>query len=121
MEDIHIRDDNSSPPATAGLATSLDQADPLLLTPNRREAGVEDPAPSPASVQYADKARFPKFKLPRSKPLFRCCERPSISRITTLTALCFITYPAFCILTSVAKDKSFNDSDFFILLSVLLP
>ena len=61
-----------------------------------REFGAEHPAspsPSPSAP-------------PRSKPLLRGFERPSLSRIAILTVLCLITYPAFYILTLVAKDKS---------------
>jgi len=111
MEHVSLRDNNPSPHRTP--AAPLIQADSSLLTPNRREPDVEYPAwPSPpsstTSSQYADKPRFLKFDFepPRSKPLFRGFERPSFSRIAILTALCLITYPAFYILTLVAKDKS---------------
>jgi len=48
-----------------------------------------------------------RFEPPRSKPLFRGFERPSLSRIAILVVLCTIAYPALYILTLVAKDKTF--------------
>jgi len=74
--------------------------------------------PSTGNSQYHEKSRFPglqslQLKLtnlgcerPRSKPLIRGFERPSFSRIAILTVLCLITYPVFCILELVAKDRS---------------
>ena len=105
MEEIRTRDHDS------------------LLTPNGSEFDAECPAPpSPPpptkNSQYSDTSWFSslqslhlkltdlRFELPRSKPLFRGFERPSISRIANLTVLCLLTYPAFYVLTLVAKDKS---------------
>jgi len=45
-------------------------------------------------------------KLPQPKPLIPGFEGPSFLRIATLTILCLVTYPAFYILTLVAKDRS---------------
>jgi len=109
MDHLRIRDDNSSPrPAeNENSAEPLIQPHPSILTPNTRALDVEDPSwPSipPAtstSSQYADKS--PR---PRSKPLFQGFERPSFLRIATLTVLCAVTYPAFYVLTLVAKDQS---------------
>ena len=122
MEHVRARDDSSSPHPTENPATPLIQADPSVLTPNRREFDTEYPAwpspPSTASSRYTDKSLFSglsslhskladlKFEPPRSKPLFRGFERPSPPRIAILTVLCLITYPAFYVLTLVAKDKS---------------
>jgi len=101
----------------------LIQPDPSILTPSRREFDTEYPArpsppPSTANSHYANKSQFSslrslypkladlKFELPRRGPLFRGFKRPSFSRIAILTALCPITYPAFYVLTLVARDKS---------------
>ena len=105
MEHVRMRDSNSSPHPTENPAAPLIQADPSLLAPNRRGFGAEDPAwpslpPSTTDLQYADKSP------PRSKPLIRGFERPSLSRIVILTVLCLITYPAFYTLKLVAKDHS---------------
>ena len=79
---------------------------------------IQPGPPSSTNLQCADESQLsslqslhPKiaglgFEPPRSKPLFRGFERPNFSRIVILTALCYITYPAFYILTLVAKDKS---------------
>jgi len=118
-----MRDNDWSPPPTADSATPFNQADPFLLTPNRREFDAEYPAgpspsPSTTSFQHTDKPQFssrqsPRLRLadlsfepPRSKPLFRGFERPSFAHIAILTVLCLIAYPALYILTLVAKDKS---------------
>jgi len=120
MEHVRMRDDNWSPP---GSAISVNQTDPFLLSPNRREFDADYPAwpspsPSTTTFQHDDKPHFssrqllhPKlanlrFEPPRSKPLFRGFERPSLSRIAILIVLCTIAYPALYILTLVAKDKS---------------
>ena len=121
---VHVHGDNAlSPPSAENPATPRLEADPVLLTPNRREFDAEYSAwsplpPSAVNFQYAEKSRFPslqslraklaslRFKPPRSKPPFQGFERPSYSRIAILTILCFITYPAFYILTLVAKDRS---------------
>jgi len=104
MEGVRIRD-NSSPHPTENSAPSLTQTDPLLPTPSGGESDAESPAqsalpPSTTNFQHDDKPP------PRPKPLFRGFERPSFSRIAILTILCLITYPAFYVLTLVAKDKS---------------
>jgi len=120
MEHVRMRDDDWSPPDSA---TSPNQTDPFLLTPNRREFDADYPAwpspsPSTTTLQHDDKPQFssrqllhPKlanlrFEPPRSKPLFRGFERPSFSRLAILTLLSLITYPALYILTLVAKHKS---------------
>jgi len=86
-------------------APSLIQTDAVTSTPNGREFDAEYPArssppPPTKSFQYDDESPS------RSKPLFRGFERPSLSRIGIFTILCIITYPAFFLLTFVAKDKS---------------
>jgi len=119
-----IRDNSSSPRPTGNPAAPLIRADPSLLTPNRREFDVEYPTwpsspPSTANIQYTKKSRFSilgsvrskiadlRFRPLQSKPgPSQGFERPSFSRIAILTVLCLITYPAFYILTLVAKDKS---------------
>ena len=110
--------DNLSPHPTE------DPATPFLSTPDGREYDPEDPAsPSPQpptidSQHSDDKSWFSslrslrlkladlRFKSPQLNPLFQGLERPSFSRIATLTVLCLVTYPVFYILTLVAKDKS---------------
>ena len=123
MDQIRMRDDDSTPHLTGSSAASLIQADPLLPTPNGREFDTEhlasrSPSLSTANFQYDErswlssmqslcsKLAYPIFGPPRSKPLLRGFERPSFSRITILTVLCLLTYPAFYLLTLVAKDKS---------------
>jgi len=104
-----MRDDDSEPhPTTESSASPPIQADPLLLTPNRREFDAEyqappSPPPSTPNFQHAKKSRLSSQQ---SKPLFRWFERPSFSRIAILTVLCHLTYPAFILLTLVAKNKS---------------
>jgi len=102
---IRMRDNDRSPHPSEDPTVPLIQADPSQSTPNGRESGVEDPAwPSPPSsttgVQYDDKPP------PRSQLRFRGFERPSFSRIVILTVLCLTAYPAFYLLTLVAKDRS---------------
>jgi len=125
MDYSRMRDDNSSFDPTKTPDAPPIQADPSFLTPNEREFGPNHSAqfsslPSTTSFQYSDKSRssslqplHPKLtdprhvrEPPRSRPVFRGFERPSFSRIAILTVLCLITYPAFYILTSAAKDKS---------------
>ena len=125
MERIRTRDDSPSPRPAGSSAASLIQTDPSILTSDGRESDVEDPPwpspqPSTANIQYTDKSRFSslrslhsrvklptlRFEPPRSKPLFRGFERPSFSRIVILAILCPTAYPAFYLLTLVAKDKS---------------
>jgi len=115
MEQIRTRDDDSSPDPAP-----LIQVDPSLLTPNRREFDPEYPAwpSSSPSAESSDKSRFSslqslhlkladlRLEPPRSKPLFRGFETPSFTRIAILTILCFITYPAACILEILASDRS---------------
>ena len=103
--------DNCSPPPTENPTAPPAQADPSLPTPNGGEYDPECPAPptlssSTTDVQRADTSWVSRLKLQRSKPLFRGFERPSFSRFTILTVLCLLTYPAFLILTLVAKDAS---------------
>jgi len=90
-----MRNNDPIPPAEDS-ATPLIQADPILLTPNRRKLDVE----------YPPWYSLSRLKPPQSKPLFRGFKRPSFFRMVTLTVLCLITYPTFYILTLVAKDKS---------------
>ena len=123
MEHVRLRDDDSGPGHAENPAAPLIQADPSPL--NGREVDPEYPAPPSKSpptgdFQYSDKPLFSslrslqsraelavlRFEPPRSKPLFRGFERPSFSRIAILTILCLIAYPAFYILTFVAKDRS---------------
>ena len=94
MEDARMRANDSNPHPAENSAAPLIQAEPFLLTQNRREFDAEYPAwPSPSP----------------SKPLFRGFEKPNFFRIAILTALCLITYPAFYFLTLVAKNKSLFD------------
>jgi len=98
-----MRDNNHSPHPTENPTAPLMQADPS--TPSRRESNAEDPtspSPSPSTLD----PQHTNQSLPRSKPLFRGFESPSLSRVAILAVLCFITYPAFYILALVAKDKS---------------
>ena len=120
-----MRDNNSSPHPTEESAAPvpLIQANSFRLTPTRREFDAEYPAwPSPSqsttNFQYSDEPQqssmqslHPKranlrFELPRSKPLFQGFEKPNFSRVAILAVLCLVTYPAFHILTFVAKDIS---------------
>ena len=101
---------------TPDSSTPFFQADPLLLTPNRRALDTEDDARIP---QYTtDKSqppnRKPRYPFPglssfhpqRSRRLFEGYERPNFARITVLSVLCLSAYPALYILTLVARDKS---------------
>ena len=125
MEHVRIRDDDSGPGHTENPAAPLIQADTSLPTLNGKKFDPEYPtrpstSPPTENVQYSDKSRLSSLRSlqskaelavlrlepPRSKPLFRGFERPSFSRIAILTVLCLITYPAFYILTFVAKDRS---------------
>jgi len=118
-----MRDIDPTPHPAENPAAPLIQVDPSLPTPGGRESDAEDsawysPPPSTANLQYADESRpssrqslhpkpaAPRFWLPRPKPLFRGFERPNFPRVVILSVLCLITYPAFYILTFVAKDKS---------------
>ena len=108
---VRVRDNDSRPHPTELTAVPLIQADPFLLTPNRRRLDAKDPAwpfplPSTTNFQYADEPQFLRFEPSRSKPLFQGFERPSFTRIAILTALCLAANPAFYILTLVAKDRS---------------
>jgi len=119
MEHIRRGDDFSTHP-TETSASPLIQVDPSFSAPHERKIDAEYPVPLPytENSQHSDKSRFSslqslrlkltdlKFEPPRSKPLFRGFERPSLSRIAILTLLCLLTYPAFYVLTLVAKDKS---------------
>jgi len=106
-----MRDNNSSPRPTENPAAPLIQADPSLLTPNRKEFDVKYPAcpstlPSTPNSQYTDKSWSSGFKPPRLKPLFQGFERPNFPHIAILTVLCLLSYPAFCVLKLVANDRS---------------
>ena len=90
MDHVRTRDNDGNPHPAENSAAPLIQADPSSLTQNRRELDAE----------------YPAWPLSPSKSLFRGFEKPSFFRIATLTALSLITYPAFYILTLVAKDKS---------------
>ena len=97
--------------STENSAAPLIQADSSASTLNRRSSDAQYPPwhsqpPSTTDFQYGDESRLFGSNPPRSKPLFRGFERPSFSRIATLTVLCLITYPAFFLLTFVAKDRS---------------
>ena len=108
MDYVRMRNNSSSPPPTVAvdLATPLDQTDPLLSTPDGRYLDAEDPTP-PSPPPSTTNSQYDDESLPdRPKPLFRGFERPSFFRIASLTLLCLITYPAFYILTLVAKDRS---------------
>ena len=107
---------NSSPPldlrldldsSPAALPIQLDLSPSIL---GRRDSETEYPAQlsqtSPTANPLAKKSRFWRFEPPQLKPLFRGFERPSFSHIAILAALCLITYPAFFLLTLVAKDKT---------------
>jgi len=121
MEHVRMRGKNSSPHPAEDLAAPLIQANSFHSTPNGRELDAEyppwsSPPPSTTNSQYADESRYsslqslhpklPDLRPPLSKPLFRGFEKPSFSRIAILTVLCLISYPAFYILTFVAKDRS---------------
>jgi len=123
MEYVRRGRNNFTPHPTESSAAPLIQAGPFLPTSNRGESDAEYPAPSSPSpsatnLRYAEKSRFSSLQSlrsklahlrsgpPRSKPLFRGFERPSFSRIAILAVLCLIAYPAFYVLTLVAKDKS---------------
>jgi len=119
-----MRDNSSSPDPAENLAAPLVQAGASLLTPGGRDFSADDlawssPPPSTADFQHVGESRpssrqsLPpkpaepgKFEPSRSKPPFREFERPSVPRIAILTVLCLITYPAFYVLTLVAKDRS---------------
>ena len=124
MDHVRMRDNNSRSHPLEDPTAPFDQISPLLSTPNEGEHDAEDPSspspPSPpANSQHSDeKSWFSslqslrlkladlRIKPPRSQPLIRGFERPRFSRIAILAVLCLITYPAFYILTLVAKDRS---------------
>ena len=113
MEQVPMRDDSSSPHPIEDPVAPLIDGDPSTLTPNRRKFDAEYPvwpssAPSTSSFHHSDKSWFSRPSLPRSKPLVRGFEIPSLSRIAIFTVLCFVGYPAFYILTLVARDKSLS-------------
>jgi len=110
-----------SPPPTADFATPSDHTEHLLLDPNAGGLYTEHPLQSPAaSSQYSVRSWYSTTtlqslrleltnlgsKLQQSGRQFDGFEEPSYPRITTLTVLCLVTYPAFYILTLVAKDRS---------------
>ena len=96
-----------SPPLTADSVTPYIQT-PILPAPNGNEFDAV------RTTQYTDTSSFttrwslhPKLGgLSFDHLQFQGFERPSYSRIAILILLCFIAYPAFYILTLVAKDKS---------------
>jgi len=101
-----MRDDNSSPGHP-----DEDQAVPLIQADSSLDdaeyPALPSPPPSTMNSQYPDKSRFSWLESPRrSKPLSQGFERPSLFRITILTVPCLITYPAFHLLTFIAKDRS---------------
>ena len=125
MDRIRMKDNDPSLHPTESSAAPLIQVDPFLLTLNGRDSDAQYPSPpslspSTASFEFVEKSQLSslrslhsraklaahRFEPPRSKPLFRGFERPSFSRIAILTVLCLLTYPAFYVLTLVAKDKS---------------
>ena len=123
MEHVHARDNNSSPRPTDNSPTPPIHEGPSLLISNGRQFDAEhppppSPSPSTTSSQNAEKSRISilqsflrkfvdlRLKPPLSESLFRGFERPSLSRIAILTALCLTSYPAFYLLTIVAKDRS---------------
>jgi len=116
-----MRENSPSPPPTADFAAPSAQVEPLLPDPNGGGLDAERPAHlSTASSQPTSESRQSTAslqslhhglanlgsKLPQSKPLFRGFEEPSFPRIAILTILCLVTYPAFHLLTLVAKDRS---------------
>jgi hypothetical protein len=106
MENVLPRDNHGSLPSVTDSVPPFQKADPFLLTPNRRESSAEDTSPDFSSqLLYPRLAGLSSDPL-RSKPLFRGFERPNFTRIAILAALCFITYPAFYILTLVARGRS---------------
>ena len=113
MEHVRMRDNSSSPRPTENPTAPLIEGDPSILTPNGRESDTEYPPrpsslPPTSSFHHSDKSWFSRSKLPRSKPLVQGFETPSFSRIAIFTVLCFIAYPAFYVLTLVARDKSLS-------------
>ena len=118
-----MRDNNSIPHPTEDPAAPFDQISPLLSTQNGEEYDAEDLGPPSlpsltANSQHSnEKSWFSSLKSlrlklvdlrfePRSKSLIQGFEKPSFPRIAILAVLCLITYPAFYILTLVAKDRS---------------
>ena len=106
MEHAQSRANNSSPPPNENPAAPLIQADPSPLTPNRKEFDAEHPLTWPSLPSSTTDVQFDDKLPPRSKLTLRGFEKPSFSRIAIVTALCLITYPAFYVLTLVAKDRS---------------
>jgi len=120
MEHAHTRENSPSPRPPENLVAPLIQEVPSILAPTRTESDIKDSAwssssPSAEKLHSTDKSPFSSLQSLRPKlanltfepkPLFQGFERPSLSRIAILTVLCAITYPAFHILTLVAKDKS---------------
>ena len=100
-----MRNDNPSPLPTENPAVPLIQEDSSSLTPNGEEFDAEHPSWSSIPISTTD-TQFDEKPPPRSKHWFRGFEKPSFTRIAILTVLCLITYPAFYVLTLVAKDRS---------------
>jgi len=108
-----MRDISSSPHPTENTATPSIEGDSSFLTPNKGEFNAEyQTCPSlPTSTtnfHRSEKSWFSRSKPPQSKPLIRGFEIPSFSRIAILVVLCVLAYPAFYILTLVAKEKSLS-------------
>ena len=115
MERVRPGNNHRSPPSISDSATPFSQADPFLLTQNGRGF---DPEETMLNLQYREKPRFstPQSLYPnfaglsvyplRLKPLLQGFEEPCLARIVILTALCLAAYPAFYVLTLVARDKS---------------
>ena len=104
-------DNSFSPHPTGNSATPFPQADPSVVAPSSRESDAVyppwySPLPPTANFQNPDKSSFSRFKPPRPRPPFQGFERPNFTCIAILTVLCLITYPAFFLLTFVARDRS---------------
>jgi len=108
MEHVRARDNDSCPHPTENPAAPLIQPDPSLLTPNGNDEYETLPSPPPSATnsQHANRPWFLRLKPRRPKPLFRGFEAPRFPYIAILTVLCLITYPAFHLLTLVARDES---------------
>jgi len=97
------RDSDSSSRSTENPAASFIPAVVSRLTPNRRGFDPTWPSPQSSSTDSLYTDGSPS----QSQPFqFEGFERPSPSHITILTVLSLITYPAFYVLTLLAKDKS---------------
>ena len=123
MKHVPMRRNNWSPPLAENPASPSILAGPSVSTSNGREFDAEGPTRPSSSLrtanhQHADISQLSNrpslrskpsdlgFEPQRSKPWFRGFEKPSFSRVAILTGLCLIVYPAFYILTLLAKDRS---------------